>query len=285
MMVLKDVRFAEGTIKVKIKGENKPGSSFVGIAFNISDAKTYEAIYFRPFNFKNQERETHAVQYVSMPDHPWELLRSRFPEKYENKIDPAPDPDSWLDVKIVVKGKLISVFVNEATKPSLEVESLNSNPGEKAIALWVGNNSKGSFKNLSITKSAAAISYGNNPQTGKWFGPGDATLHYEVYGRGEPIVMLQGVILATSATEISCFPPVSANSFPCQTNLPLMPAGKLTEPETPFLPVRLSDTVIAPAGCGTDAFTSLRSPSEGSITTVEKPGLPGTMPQIVAKKS
>ncbi|HMF70220.1 MAG TPA: hypothetical protein VK616_02035, partial [Flavitalea sp.] len=129
--------------------ENKPGGSFVGIAFHIEDEKRYESIYFRPFNFKNAERQTHSVQYISMPDHPWEKLRSQFPGKYENKIDPAPDPAAWMDAKITIKGKSIKVFVNGASTPCLEVESL-SDRKSGTVAVWVGNTSKGSFKELKI---------------------------------------------------------------------------------------------------------------------------------------
>jgi hypothetical protein len=151
LMILKDIRFVDGILNVSIRGEDKPGESFVGIAFNIKDEKTYEAVYFRPFNFKNNERAAHSVQYISMPDHPWETLRTRFPGKYEHNVNPAPDPDGWFNAKIVIRGKSIKVFVNEAAKPCLEVESLTE-PLETAIALWVGNNSKGAFKDLIITK-------------------------------------------------------------------------------------------------------------------------------------
>ena len=195
MMILKGSNFSEGTITLKIRGENKPGGSFVGIAFHVQDEKRYESIYFRPFNFKNTERQTHSVQYISMPDHPWEKLRSQFPGKYENKIDPAPDPTAWIDAKITIKGKLIKVFVNGASTPSLEVESL-SDRKSGAVAIWVGNTSKGSFKELKITSdkagATASVPYGNNPETGKYFNAGDAKLYYEVYGKGDPIVLLHG---------------------------------------------------------------------------------------------
>jgi hypothetical protein len=46
------------------------------------------------------------------------------------------------------------VFVNNASKPSLEVDKL-SNSTKGGLALWVGNNSGGSFANLSITPAAA----------------------------------------------------------------------------------------------------------------------------------
>ncbi|HTE26620.1 alpha/beta fold hydrolase [Flavitalea sp.] len=204
MLLLKDSKFSDGVLELQIKGENKQGASFVGLAFHVQDDKHYEAIYFRPFNFRNKERETHSVQYVSMPDHPWEKLRSESPGKYENKIDPSPDPDGWLNVKIVISGKSVKVFVNNSARASLEVESIGQlKPG--GVALWVGNNSKGSFRNLSVSPGAATankssnsaslavqVPYGNNPSAGKYFNVGDAKLYYEIYGKGDPFVLLHG---------------------------------------------------------------------------------------------
>jgi len=153
-VVLKGIQFSNGTIDVDIKGKNVLQQSFVGIAFHGIDEKTYDAIYFRPFNFMNVDtiRRWRAVQYISMPDYPWEKLREKFPGKYENKVNPVPDPDGWFHAKIVVDGKKITVYVNDAQTPSLVVEKLTStNTG--SIALWVGNNSGGSFANLVITKN------------------------------------------------------------------------------------------------------------------------------------
>ena len=36
------------------------------------------------------------------------------------------------------------------------------------------------------------ISYGDNPSSGSYFQSGDAKLYYEIYGKGEPILMLHG---------------------------------------------------------------------------------------------
>ena len=36
------------------------------------------------------------------------------------------------------------------------------------------------------------VPYGNNPQTGKYFNAGDARIYYEVYGKGDPVVLLHG---------------------------------------------------------------------------------------------
>ncbi len=88
-----------------------------------------------------------------MPTYDWEKLRNEFPGKYENKIESAPGPDDWFHVKIIVKGKTVSVFVNNEQQSSLEVQKLNSN-NKGGIGLWLGNNSGGSFANLKINNSS-----------------------------------------------------------------------------------------------------------------------------------
>ena len=37
-----------------------------------------------------------------------------------------------------------------------------------------------------------SVPYGNNPATGHYYNVGDARLYYEVYGKGEPLVLLHG---------------------------------------------------------------------------------------------
>jgi hypothetical protein len=154
MMILKAGDFSNGVIELDIKGSNKFQQSFVGVAFHVQDAKTFDAVYFRPFNFKSDDavRRSHAVQYISMPDYDWEKLRNNFPGKYENKIENAPGADDWFHAKIIVKGNHILVFVNNEVNASLEVDKLNSN-NKGGFGFWVGNNSGGSFANLSIQKS------------------------------------------------------------------------------------------------------------------------------------
>ncbi len=199
LMILKDFEFSNGTIEFDVKGKNVPQQSFVGVAFHCQDTNRYDAVYFRPFNFMNADtaRRRRAVQYVSMPDYPWEKLRNDFPGKYENRLIPATDPDRWFHVKVVVAGKKITVCVENNAQPSLEVEKLTGiNKG--GFALWVGNNSGAAFANLKITPSAdlaanaKTIQYGNNPEAGKYFNAGNVKLYYEVYGSGEPVLMLHG---------------------------------------------------------------------------------------------
>jgi hypothetical protein len=141
-----------GKIEVDIKGKDILQQSFVGIAFHGTDDSVYEAIYFRPFNFRSSDpvRKTHAVQYVSYPGYDWPVLRTQFPNKYEQTVSPVPDPNNWFHARIELNNKKIMVFVNGNDKPSLVVESLQATRGKK-IGYWVGNNSSGDWKNLKVT--------------------------------------------------------------------------------------------------------------------------------------
>lgn len=192
-MVLKDYSFTGGTVEFDLKGKNVPQRSFVGLTFHVQGKDEYEVVYFRPFNFVNPDttRRSRAVQYVSMPEYPWEKLRKDTPGKYENKVNPIPDPNGWFHVKITVDGKSVRAYVDNSEHPCLEVESLGKHESGK-IGLWVGNGSDGSFANLQITPAAEAVPYGNNPKAGKYVNVGDAKLYYEVYGEGEPFVLLHG---------------------------------------------------------------------------------------------
>lgn len=147
---LKNYSFTNGKIEVDIKGKNLQGQSFVGVAFHVADSNTYEVIYFRPFNFFNAERNSHSIQYISMPGHPWQQLRQDFPGKYESKIADPPDPDDWFHATIEINFPMIRVFVNDEKKPSLVVEQI-SKVKTGSVGLWVGYMSEGSFKNLKMT--------------------------------------------------------------------------------------------------------------------------------------
>lgn len=148
------LEFSRGTIELEIKGKNQPGQSFVGIAFHGRDNRVFDGVYLRPFNFQaaTQEQRSHSIQYISMPEHDWRNLRTSHPGKYEAAITPAPAPESWVKLKLVLEGKTVSAFVNGAEKPALMVELLNNRLGGK-IGLWVGNGSDGWFRNLKVTQA------------------------------------------------------------------------------------------------------------------------------------
>jgi len=147
---INDYTFKNGTIDVDIKGVDVRGQSFVGIAFHILNDSTFDAIYFRPFNFKSPERKGHSVQYISHPKNTWYFLRENFPEKYENPVKPVPDPTGWFHATIVVEYPKVIVFVDNSKEPSLVVEQLSDRKAGN-LGFWVGHNSEGWFKNLKIT--------------------------------------------------------------------------------------------------------------------------------------
>ncbi len=79
--LLKDVYFSTGSIDIDLKGKDVFQQSFLGIIFHGVDSVTYDAVYFRPFNFRSADtlRRKHAVQYMSEPDYPWNEASSKAP--------------------------------------------------------------------------------------------------------------------------------------------------------------------------------------------------------------
>jgi hypothetical protein len=145
-----ELEFSDGVIEFDARGRSR-APSFVGVAFHGS-GQAYEAVYFRPFNFRSPDSVTrsHAVQYISNPTHGWDRLRSEHPGQYEKAVAPAPEPEAWFHARVVVAYPKISVFVNGASEPSLVVEGL-SNRATGWLGLWVGNESDGSFANVSVS--------------------------------------------------------------------------------------------------------------------------------------
>lgn len=150
---LKDFEFINGTIEFDTRGKDVKQHSFVGIAFHGTDTTTFETIYLRPFNFKATQEpwRSRAIQYVAKPVHTWQVLREKFPGKYENAITPAPDPNSWVHVRVVVQDTMIAVYINGETDASLTVTALGSSK-TGSVGLYVADTSGGDFANLTITK-------------------------------------------------------------------------------------------------------------------------------------
>jgi hypothetical protein len=148
---------ANGVVELDLLGRSQPvQGSFLGLAFHVADSVTYDAVYFRPFNFRatDSTRHSHAVQYVSHPAWPWQKLRSERPGLYEKAVVPEPDGDAWFHVRIVIERPAIRVFVNDAAQPSLVVDQL-SERRHGSLGLWVGQGSGGCFANLRVQKRAS----------------------------------------------------------------------------------------------------------------------------------
>ncbi|MET4140782.1 hypothetical protein [Pedobacter sp. UYP1] len=144
--------FDKGVIEFDVKGKDEFQGSFLGIAFHGVNDSIYESVYFRPFNFRSTDlgRKSHAVQYIALPGYDWPKLRTGFPNQFEQLVLPAPDPNQWFHVKIIVAGELVSVYVNNSKRPALKVKSL-TRTGGKMIGYWVGNGADGNWRNLKIS--------------------------------------------------------------------------------------------------------------------------------------
>lgn len=145
------VEFTTGTLEIQLKGKNVKQESFLGVAFNVADEKTFEAVYFRPFNFKAEGAfKTRAVQYIAWPENTWEKLRKDKPGKFEGPVNPVPDPDGWFRARIEVGAKQVRVFVNEAKEPCLTVDRLAESGKSQPVGLFV-DVADGLYARLRIT--------------------------------------------------------------------------------------------------------------------------------------
>jgi len=145
--------FSEGTIDVDLRGKNILLKSFLGIAFHGVDSSTYDLVYFRPFNFRNQDTARHnwGVQYMSLPEFPFDKLRKEHPLEYEHAVNPVPFPDDWFHARIVVNRDSILVYVNHSADYCLKVPVL-SNRHNGRIGIW-SDELPGDFANLTITEN------------------------------------------------------------------------------------------------------------------------------------
>ncbi|KPM47048.1 hypothetical protein [Jiulongibacter sediminis] len=148
---LENIWLSTGSIEFDVKGKDVLQKSFVGLAFHGQNDSTYEAIYFRPFNFNSQEeiRRSHSVQYIFMPEFEWYTLRENYPGKYENPLPQPVNPDDWFHVRISINEEQILVYVNDWVSEVLDVKPINPDSNGK-LGFWVGNRSDGTFANLLI---------------------------------------------------------------------------------------------------------------------------------------
>lgn len=151
---LKGIVFSNGIIEFDVRGEDVKQHSFVGLAFHGKNDSTFDAIYLRPFQFKSTDEtlRKRSIQYISLPDYTWRMLREKFPGKYENSINPELDPDSWVRVRIEIKDSSISTFINGSKEASLVVKKV-TNLSSGLIGFYVADTSGGDFANITITKA------------------------------------------------------------------------------------------------------------------------------------
>ena len=138
--VLKDVTFGNGTIEFDV---NTIGRGAPGIAFRQQDESNFELLYVRPdpacpaFQACIQNApQTHGV-----------LLWDLFPQ-YQTR---APLREiGWNHIKMVISGRRMNVFVNDAPSPTLQVGRLEGDALKGGLRLQ----GPATFANMVITPDA-----------------------------------------------------------------------------------------------------------------------------------
>lgn len=148
---LPGIDFANGVIELDVRGVNVEQHSFVGIAFHAANDTTFDAIYLRPFQFLKKDPVLHArsIQYIALPTYSWRRLRATDPGVYEHAIDPPPDPNGWVHMRVVVDGDTIRTTINGAAQPALVVRKLPTQRTGR-IGFYVADTSGGEFANIVI---------------------------------------------------------------------------------------------------------------------------------------
>ena len=138
--VLKGITFSDGTIEFDV---NTIGRGAPGIAFRQQDEGNFELLYLRPD--PNCPAFRACIQYA--PQTHGVLLWDLFPQ-YQTR---APlRENGWNHIKMVVSGRRMNVFVNDAPSPTLEIGRLEGDATTGGIRLQ----GPGTFANLVITPGA-----------------------------------------------------------------------------------------------------------------------------------
>jgi len=134
---LKGITFSDGTIEFDV---NTIGRGAPGIAFRLQDEDNFELLYLRPDPACPAFRA--CMQYA--PQTHGVLLWDLFPQ-YQTR---APlRENGWNHIKMVVSGRRMIVFVNDAASPTLEVGRLEGDAMKGGLRLQ----GPGTFANMVIT--------------------------------------------------------------------------------------------------------------------------------------
>jgi hypothetical protein len=157
--MLKGLQFRDGEIDLEVSGAPSKNADagargFIGIVFRIqADGSHGESFYLRPTNGRatDQLQRNHSVQYVSSPEWTWQRLRKETHGVYESYADMQ--AGEWTRMRVVVHGKEAQLYVGGATQPCLIVNDLKLGESQGGVALWIGPDTEGYFRNVRITPS------------------------------------------------------------------------------------------------------------------------------------
>jgi len=137
----KGLTFKDGEIELDMASTT--GNEYLGLAFRIKDAHHYQTLYFRPASTGT----INAIQY--MPEKKTEFNWWDYEaDKYQAKATlPA---TTWFHIKAVVKGQMLTVYVDHQPKPAMVYKALDPDLKEGSVGFWFGNNTACAYKNLIV---------------------------------------------------------------------------------------------------------------------------------------
>ncbi len=136
--ILKNVEFENGTIEVDFNASGARG--FGGIIFRYQSKDNYELFYLRP----HKTRLPDAFQYTPVFNglSAWQLYSN------DGYTASAEIPyNRWVHLKLVVSGKKMLVYLDNASEPNLVVTDLKHGNNKGKIGLW-GRNGAMNFANF-----------------------------------------------------------------------------------------------------------------------------------------
>jgi hypothetical protein len=152
--------FTDGTIEVAIGGEltgrGAPDDrAFVGLSFHIAPGFAgHETVYLRMTNGRLNDppppapRIDRAIQYVADPGFHFSDSRERYPGRYEKGADIA--VGRWHRLRLEIAGQRLRAFVDG--REALAVEDLRFARRRGPVGLFVGDGSRGFFRNLTVDR-------------------------------------------------------------------------------------------------------------------------------------
>ena len=119
--------FKMGIIEYEVMFQ--PGRKFAGIQFRIQDAGNHEEFYMRAHQSGNPDATQYTPVYNGMAG--WQLY---YGEGYSTAC--SYNFGTWIQVKLVVAEKSMDVYVDDMSKPLLQVHDLKRTPESGMIGFW-----------------------------------------------------------------------------------------------------------------------------------------------------
>ena len=190
MLIIPEVAFRTGTITFDFFAA--PSSRFIGIAWHVESERAYEAVYFRPFRFRDTDPvgRRHAIQYVSHPDRTWQRLRAEFPDVYESAC--PVDAGQWVPVRLEVGDRDVRVFAGGIREPLMNIDRPFVRSGA-GVALWTGAGTKGAFANLNISPGSPDREAGSQAKPSRQQPRSNLPKSDIPPANGEPVDLLAGM--------------------------------------------------------------------------------------------